>query len=1076
VADEGGYPVRANPSSTGYYNFGAFARSLRDADNDGIENDMDPCPYTPDWLWDPRAIPYPCVPPQPGDQDCDGLPDTCDPFPAVYDGDLSPEDQDNDGYNNRQDNCPLVPNGCKTYSACNSTIYNPAWDNQADADEDGLGDACDLAPSSPNGHNHDRTLLSPVAIAPHANQPPATPSAPRQLRSNGVTEIPVGGTTEESTVVFKGTVSDPDGDRVKLEIELRRLDEYGGTFTGTPTWTSGLVQSGSEVTYTRPALVPGNYHWRARAVDERGAASPWARFGDNADCEADLQLVATRPPGSPASLRQFRSDGVNEMPVGGTTEESTVVFKGTVSDPDGDRVKLEIELRRVDEGEFACAPTWASDLVTSGSEVTYTRSALVPGDYHWRARSVDESGAASPWVSFGNNPDSSIDFRVTAAAPNQSPEARFAYLPQEPKAGQWVFFDASDSEDRDGSVVLYEWDWGNDGKVDDRSAHSEMAYYWDSGGVYPVTLRVTDNRGGTATVSNQVTIAKEEFSERLKGPWPWSPSVETITEEQFRRVKDALNVRNYPCPYPQEPYFDPLSDMEANPGSNVNFYWFDDSGLRGALDKEIELEGGPGLTYGIYIFNAIDEQQMVDYVWTQQYKADSAAFFNAMLDMNTGWSSVAGTMLQKLLSDLLQQPYSAGVSTLFLSYDVGKAGVSISALSRLLYYNALWWYLEERRAGTSHDEAWAAVDRRGGCDAQDYCLPTRDEKSLGVLEDYFNHLWTVYGVAISSNGLGEFEHQLRNRLREILYSVATRNRPELLDWQVVETRSPVEIRVYDSEGNIAGVVGGQVREDIPFSVYGSAIETLVIFQTRGSYRYEVVGRSEGEYGLRIANVEDGEATVFVALGVPTALDTVAEYEIDWAALRQGQEGVTVRLDSDGDGVFEETLRANTELSRGEFLSQVDSDGDTIADAGADPDGSGPIVAGPDNCPLVPNADQLDTDGDGAGDACDEDDDNDSLGKTDSAGRLYFCDEIEAFVGTDPLDACPDNRSDAAWPPDFNNDRKVDFRDAVAPVVRLGSKQGDWRYSPRYDLDADGRIGWQDAVILGRYLGATCAQP
>ena len=112
-----------------------------------------------------------------------------------------------------------------------------------------------------------------------SNNPPNIPTAVNQFKSDGTTQITEGNITNESTVIFKGTVSDPDGDQARLEIELRQTNEVF-TGTATPETISSFVNSGNQVPpITRGGLVNGNYKWQYRAVDSKGAASEWREFG-----------------------------------------------------------------------------------------------------------------------------------------------------------------------------------------------------------------------------------------------------------------------------------------------------------------------------------------------------------------------------------------------------------------------------------------------------------------------------------------------------------------------------------------------------------------------------------------------------------------------------------------------------------------------------------------------------------------------------------------------------------------------------------------------------------------------------
>lgn len=132
--------------------------------------------------------------------------------------------------------------------------------------------------------------------------------------------------------------------------------------------------------------------------------------------------------------------------------------------------------------------------------------------------------------------------------------------------------------------------------------------------------------------------------------------------------------------------------------------------------------------------------------------------------------------------------------------------------------------------------------------------------------------------------------------------------------------SPGELRVYDTQGRVTGLVNGEVMEEIPNSAYFKGI--FVILSPNDSYRYEVVGTEEKEYKIGVVSAEAEEANAFVATDVPTSTNTVHQYTIDWNALSKGEKAVTMKIDSDGDGTFEKTFTADSELTRDEFVSRT----------------------------------------------------------------------------------------------------------------------------------------------------------
>jgi len=114
-----------------------------------------------------------------------------------------------------------------------------------------------------------------------------------------------------------------------------------------------------------------------------------------------------------------------------------------------------------------------------------------------------------------------------------TPVAAFTYLPRTVEAGELVTFDGSSSHDEDGTIVLYEWDFGDGGGV---MGGSTASHTYTNAGEYTVTLRVTDNDGlwDIATMVVDVSVvnlsAQHNFHQVRPPDSSWDPFSVRLTD------------------------------------------------------------------------------------------------------------------------------------------------------------------------------------------------------------------------------------------------------------------------------------------------------------------------------------------------------------------------------------------------------------------------------------------------------------------------------------------------------------------------------------------------------------------
>jgi PKD repeat protein len=165
---------------------------------------------------------------------------------------------------------------------------------------------------------------------------------------------------------------------------------------------------------------------------------------------------------------------------------TAVTFDGSDStDPDGTIVSYE---------------WWVLDAVgawvTGANGVSVSFSFGLAGPFQVWLRVTDNDGltnATSQWVNVISAP----------------PVANFAFAPANPKIGEVIAFNASDSNDPDGQIVSYDWDFDDDGVIGDIDATGiEVNHSFAVAGAHRVTLTVTDNDGNARAETQWIDVGK----------------------------------------------------------------------------------------------------------------------------------------------------------------------------------------------------------------------------------------------------------------------------------------------------------------------------------------------------------------------------------------------------------------------------------------------------------------------------------------------------------------------------------------------------------------------------------------
>jgi MYXO-CTERM domain-containing protein len=279
--------------------------------------------------------------------------------------------------------------------SADSTIYF-VYSDITNADGRECGNSATIGIQSPNMQSYLQFSLNTASIVDgtvirfFTNQSPADPTSLAQAADAGGPAKPLGFVSDE-TAYFRGTGTDPDASNtIGIEVEILPASQaFTAAVTGelATTPAGSLVAQGAlaEAVYTFDGTPygSGDYHWRARTIDNAGGRSGWVVF-NNANTHFTVDLLPPTPPTGPFTPGDGDSVGV-------TPPAGDVLFRWGPAVDTGPAGPISYHF------QLAASPGFAvplADIVTPDLEAR-TSVAISNTPYFWRVSAIDQAGNES---------------------------------------------------------------------------------------------------------------------------------------------------------------------------------------------------------------------------------------------------------------------------------------------------------------------------------------------------------------------------------------------------------------------------------------------------------------------------------------------------------------------------------------------------------------------------------------------------------------------------------------------------------------------------------------------------------